>query len=119
MAVKKAIKRGPGRPPGSANKKRVRQARVPVNRTGTIASVDIWQSDIAAREKAAEAAVVNAAFKPSASSLIELVRQSIKILDDVGAQLEAVGVPRAEAVLIREYHNMAATRALMALSRAD
>lgn len=118
MATKQAVKRGRGRPPGSANKKRVRPARAPVNQTGTV-EIEIDKGDVARVIERGVAKAVEAAFKPSASSLIEQVRQSINILDDVGAHLEAVGVPRAEAVLIREYHNMAATRALLALSRAD
>lgn len=91
MAVKKAVKRGPGRPPGSPNKKRPRSARSPVNRTGSITIDDIDKKNIALA-LTGSAAAVEKAFAPAPAEIFDQARGLIAGFDSLLSSCAAAGV---------------------------
>jgi hypothetical protein len=114
MATKKAVaKRGPGRP------RKVRTVqRVEVHATGLDALNDRLKAETARLERLNEAAVVDAAFTPSADDLLSKLRTHAHGTHGIIEACVGAGVPQDEAFNFGYEARFLFERLTLALARA-
>ena len=120
MATKKAVKRGPGRPPKVAKRGPGSPRKILMHVTGLNAVAEsVSAAATKAVQKAIDGAFVNGEQKaPSAADLIAQLRPHIKAIDAIVSQCDAAGVEAFQGTVAASHYSDAHKFLILALARA-